>query len=290
MTTTITNELLAYAPELKDLVKSAETIEGLSTKNKAETLFSAVKVGFMEKVAHVYVDPVEAATIRKAATLYGVSSEADQIVGLIEAKATLTKQASLTKQAELIVAQDNFETLRSGIKNVDKLVKVARALHDNFAADLESDSIKKYSCDAYLCKQAAERGLTARYAASKNEAFEKLASALHELDTDKFTLEEKRRFADYITDLEKKAGIAGKGFDIYEEAFLTKQADVSNSMMVKLGNNKSVPISKIQAIAPDLKDALGADVVKEITGDPMNAKHVIESLPLDLKNIIGRYC
>lgn len=53
---------------------------------------------------------------------------------------------------------------------------------------------------------------------------------------------------------------------------------------------KEVPISKVQAVAPDLVDALGADVVKELKKDAYTAKAVVDSLPLDLKNVLARYC
>lgn len=290
MTTTVTNELLAYLPELKQLVKSAEAVEGLSTKTREDTLFSSVKVAYLEKVAHVYVDPLEAAKVRKAAGLYGIDKIAEDLSTLLQSKVALTKTASLQKQAELVVAQENFDNLCGGFKNVDRLVKAARALYDSFEDQIESDNVKLYACAGHLNKTAALRGLQARAKASGNEAFEKLAEALPELDTQKFTLEEKRKFADYVNELDKKANLQTRGFDFYNEVFIVKEAAMAGAITVKLSNNKEVPISKIQAVAPDLVDALGADVVKELKKDAYTAKAVVDSLPLDLKTILAKYC
>lgn len=290
MTTTVTNELLAYLPELKELVKSAEVVEGLSTKTREDTLFSSLKVAYQEKVAHVYVDPLEAARVRKAARLYGLDKTAEDLSTLLQSKVALTKTASLQKEAELVVAQENFDNLCSGFKNVDRLVKAARALYDNFEDSVESEKVKQYACAGHLDKSAALRGLKARAKASGNEAFEKLAEALPELDTQRFTLEEKRKFADFVYGLDKKANLQVKGFDFYSEVFLTKEAAIAGSLTVKLSNNKEVPVSRVQAVAPDLVDALGADVVKELKKDAYTAKAVVDSLPLDLKTILAKYC
>lgn len=288
MTTAIANELLAYAPELKELVKSAEQIDTLSTASKGDTLFSYVKMEFMEKVAGVPVDNLDRARVLKASTLYGIEKSASEIVKQILNRVHV-KQASTQKRAtELVIAQDNFDAMDSGFVNQERMVKMARALDDAYHDDITSDAIKAYSCDGYLSKTAAERSLKSRYMATADETFNKLAMALDHLDTDSFSKEDKRKFADFVYGLDKKAGLTARGFNVYKEIFLTKSAAIGSALMVNLGN-KSVPIEKISSIAPDLASAIGHDVARELQGDPQTAKAVAESLPADLKGVIARY-
>ena len=288
MTISITNELLAYAPELKELVKSAEQVDSLSTASKGETLFSYVKMGYMEKVAGVAVDNTERMRVLRASTLYGIEKQAKEIVKLIETRVKVKQASEMTKQAELAIAQDTFEAMEAGYVNQDKMVKMARALDEAFHDDITSKSIKAYACDGYLSKSAAERSLKSRYLATSDEAFNKLAMMLDHLNTDTFTVDDKRKFADFIHGLDKKAGLTAKGFNVYKEIFLTKEAAAS-AIMVNVSPMKSVSVEKIMAIAPDLAPTIGPDVAKELQGDPINVKHVVESLPLDLKSIIAKY-
>lgn len=289
MSTSVTNELLSYAPELKEFIKSAEQADTLSTNSKSETLFSCVKMGYMEKVAGVPVDSLQKAKVLKASTLYGVEKQASEIIEKILSKVNV-KQASEAKvRAELVIAQDNFEAMTAGYVNQDNLVKMARALDDSYGEEITSESVKKYSGNAYLSKQAMERSLKTRFIATADWTFSKLAEALDNLDTDNFSIEEKRKLTDFIHGLDKKAGLTAKGFNIYEEVFLTKKASIASSTMVNLSPAKSVTADRIIAVAPDLTAALGDDVVKELSGDPIHVKQVVESLPLDIKAVIARY-
>lgn len=288
MTTAITNELLGYVPELKELVKSAEQVDSLSTSCKGDTLFSYVKMEFMEKVAGVPVDNTDRARVLKASTLYGIEKNASEIVKHMLSRVHIKKASENKKQAELIIAQDNFEAMDSGFINQERMVKMARALSDNYHDDITSDAVKMYACDGYLSKSAAFRSLKSRYIATADEAFNKLAMALDHLNTDSFSVEEKRKFADFVHGMDKKAGLTAKGFNIYKEVFLTKSAAIGSALMVQLGN-KSVPVEKIIAVAPDLAGAIGPDVAKELQGDPQTVKAVAESLPVDLKGVIAKY-
>lgn len=289
MTTSIANELLAYAPELKELVKSAEQVDGLSTASKGDTLFSYVKMEFMEKVAGLTVDNTDRYRVLRASTLYDIEKQASEIVKAIQRRVQVKQASEMTKSAELVVAQDTFEAMEAGYVNQDKMVKMARALTDAYDADITSDSIKQYSCQGYLSKEAAQRSLRSRFQATKDEAFEKLASALDTLDTGAFTIDEKRKFADFVHGLDKKANLTAIGFNVYKEVFLTKAASITSALMVAVSPTKSVPVEKIIAIAPDLAGAMGPEVTKELQGDPMTVKSVVESLPLDLKGVLARY-
>lgn len=285
----ITQEVLAYVPELKEMVKSASEADGFPVSSKEEALMSSVKVGYMVKVAKASTEGLDLTKIAKASELYGVAEQAAQIVESIAAKAMVKKANHEKLAAEIIIAEDNFQALQGGIVNTEKLTKIARTLYDNHGEDLTLDAIKQYACAGYMEKSATIRALKARHRASGIEAFEKLASAMESFDTGSMPLEDKRKLADFINGLDKKAGLVARGFNIFEEVFMTKKAQIASALMVNITNNKAVPVEKIMSVAPDLVGVLGADVVKELQGDPTTVKSVVESLPLDLKSILAKY-
>lgn len=288
----VSREVLAYMPELSSLVKTAEETENFSVSSPSQALFSYLKVGYMIKVAGLEVEPEQIAYVNKAIKLYGIEKQADEILSHLETRFQI-KQANVLSEEEtkrdLSIAQDTFDTMRQGFVNQERLTKIARALYDGHSDDIVSDSIKQYACIGYLEKQAAERALKARFRATSNPTFEKLASVLDNMDISKFSTDEKRQFADFIYGLDKEAGLTVKGFNIYEEVFMTKKA-MASTTIVNLTPGKSVPVESIMRIAPDLVDALGADLVRELTKTPEDVRQVVESLPLDLKAILARYC
>ena len=73
-----------------------------------------------------------------------------------------------------------------------------------------------------------------------------------------------------------------RGYNFYNEAFITKEAAAS-ALMIKLDNTE-VPVENV--LRAPIGHILGEDVAKEVGSDPYNAKTVLETLPLDMQRLL----
>jgi len=289
MTISLTQEVLSYFPELTQHLKQAsdlsEVFSGFPTDTPDHALISALKVGYMEKVAHVSVSPTISVVVKKAARLYGLSSAVDAALenlskNLMEKSASEQKFNYQIKEASQRV-QDMYVA-----KKVDGLLKVARSLDLSDRGHQELSKVAELS--AYLPRQSLNKdavihALTKRAFMSGVSDYNDLIQVLKDKDFQGFTKEACTKVLDSIHSVDTQYGLSVRGCDIYRES-MVKVAEDTISLC-----GKSVSLNAILDVLPALQDALGKDIVKEILDAGQESGPIIMSLPTDLKAIIGKY-
>jgi hypothetical protein len=138
-----------------------------------------------------------------------------------------------------------------------------------------------------LSKKACLEGLAARYQASREPAFLKVAESVMVIPVESFASGSPGLgvLMTGIANLDKQASLNEKGFDPFRE-MLSKQAELGSQMTVKL-DGKDVPYESIARLGKDRISAyVGADVADSLT-DPCTSKQILETLPLDLQRILN---
>lgn len=281
-------QILEIAPEAMELVKQANLEEEFPTNNKDSVVASALRIEYLTKVAHKAVDYEVMGKVAKAVDLYGIGDDIGPLIERIGKAAEFEKVASMTRPEEdLRYAEVSFEGSLTGIVDLEKAASVAQDLYENYGEEIQSDIVKTFAGKDYLNKEAALGALVARYQASKNPTFVKIASALRDTDEYSLSTEDKVKLGNTITALDKQAHLDVSGFNFWKEAFV-KEAALSTVCTVQLAGIQ-YPYEKIQKLGKDrIASAIGKDVAGELTGNPAHDKQVLETLPLDLKEILSR--
>jgi hypothetical protein len=283
--------LLGLLPELYDMVKTAKVQEPYLTSDKETTLLSAVAIEYA-KLPGVESCPVgleKIAQVNRAVELYGLGGQVKEYTDSLHSRYQGDASGTgLTKEAaqELTLAERVLEERLDQMVDIEKVASQCQALYASYGDSISSEKVLRHAGVGFLDKEAAVRNLECRLRITGNEEFGKIAQVLTHLETPETTRHGIVAIGNAVAALDKKAGLMG--MDFFEECVLTKVAAVASAMKVSLGG-KTVSIERVMSIAPDLTDVLGADVVKELTGDPATAKAVLESLPSDLKAIVARY-
>lgn len=289
MTIKLTQEVLSYFPELTQHLKQAselsEVFAGFPTDTADHALISALKVGYMEKIAKVSVSPNISNLVKKASHLYGIASAVDAALenlsaSLMEKSASEQKFDYQVKEASQRV-QDMYVA-----KKVDGLLKVARSLDLSDKGHQELSKVAELS--AYLPRQSLNKdavlhALTKRAFINNTLEYQELTQVLQDKDFSGFTKEACTKVLDSIHAVDTQYGMSARGCDIYRESMVKVAEDMVNLC------GKSVSLSAILDVLPALQDALGKDTVKEILDAGQEATPIIASLPTDLKAIIGKY-
>lgn len=283
-------QILTLVPEAFPLVKQANLEEDYPLSNKSDAIASALRISYETNILGTTVDADIMEKVAMAVDVYNLEEVVTTVTkemlrehgGRMEKSASTTQapQAFLEKQAQM-------EAGLCGYKNIPSLVKQAEQLREEALAlgQEPAEHVLRYSCDAWMDKEAAINGLHSRYALTKDDMFVKLAAALGMEETLVPSGPLVKNFCETITGMDKLAGLDWKGFDIYKECLLTKSAAARN-LQVKVGK-ASYPIEKIMSIPKHhLVNYLGADVAKSLT-DPHTAKAVIESLPADMHSVLN---
>lgn len=282
MTVHILKQALERVPEAYELCKSASIGDGISTASKENTLASAAKLIYMDKVACMRVNPDDMMKVATAVKLYGLSSVVSDMADKM-IKGELMKVASEQEiRNEVVVAEEVFMTKMAGVGNIEKRAHVASKLYDSYSDFVTNPAVKRYACADVFSKEAAVRALTSRASVAPNMGFDKIATIVEASDFDKLSLEDKRSIAQCVTELDKRAGLAWKGYDFYAESFITKQAACS-SLMIRI-DKTDIPVENI--LNAPIAHILGQDVASEIGSDPYQAKAVIEALPMDSQRLL----
>jgi hypothetical protein len=236
------------------------------------------------------VDNEDMVKISSALTAYNLEDTVKDLVGkMVERnKDALVKQASMETPDTYMTKQAGFEGDLTGFVDLPEMVKQAEVLFKN-AAVLgvnPSREVRRYACDAYLVKEAALGALGARFQATKNDVFVKLAAALSKEAEVMPPSKLVTSLCATVTGLDKKAGLLARGFNFYKEVLIEKEAAV-NSMMVKVAG-KDYHLQKVLALPSNyVDDYLGKGFMKEACGDPGSAKAMIESLPMDSQHVLA---
>lgn len=283
-------QILTLVPEAFPLLKQANLEEEYPLSNKSDVLASALRVSLEKDVLGRHVDGEVLEKVAMAIDAYDLSA----IVSTVSKQMLENHQGNMEKTAsvanapaEFMEKQAQFEAGLSGFKDIEGLTKQAEVLAEQAKATGQeaSDHVLRYSCDAWMDKEAAIDSMHVRYNLTKDDTFVKLAAALG--------LEEAlvpsgplvKNFCETITYLDKKAGLDWKGFDIYKECLLTKSA-AYKSTKVRVGNQEH-SLDRIMRIPRHhVSNYLGSDIADSMS-DPHSAKAVIESLPADMHRVLN---
>lgn len=283
-------QILTLVPEAFPLVKQANLEAEYPLANKSDALASALRVSYERDIVGKQIDADILEKVAMAVEVYDlteiVTTVSDQMTtehrGRMEKTASVSQapQAFLEKQAQMEAGLSGYKDIQDLVKQAEVLSEEAKALGQEPA-----EHVLRYSCDAWLDKEAAINGLHSRYALTKNDMFVKLAAALGMESALVPSGPLVKNFCETITGMDKLAGLDWKGFDIYKECLLTKTA-AARSVKVKVGKQE-YPIERIMRIPKHhLTNYLGADVASSLS-DPHTAKAVIESLPADMHSVLN---
>lgn len=279
--------VLELVPEAMPFVKKASVEQEYPLDNKDACMASALCIAYHENIDHQSVDPWLMEKVANALELYGIKDEYLSLKEKMAQRNVFTKVASgINLQATYLTKQSSFEGDRSGWNDPEALCKTASALYDEAITlgETPSEDVSRYSGHAYLSKEAAVNGLTARFQATSNPVFVKLAVAIGERDL--FPTKTVQDLCKTVTGLDKEANLHLKGFDFYKEALIVKQAAFTGSVRVRVGKEE-FPLETILRISDShLSHYIGPDFAKELKSDPANAKAVVETLPLDLQQVL----
>lgn len=282
-------DILTLVPEALPLVKEAHIDQDMPLGNRDSCIATALQLKYQEAVSYTPADVFAIEKVAKAVRLYGVedvvSDLSDKLV-----KAANDRRAGRTHdvKGEYLTKQAYFEGEGSGFTDSVRLSEVAGELYKQAAAaGVEpSERVQRYSGHAFLSKEAAVGSLAARYQATKNPDFVKIASAINRLDTAAMKTETVQDICSTVAQMDKDAGLHSLGFDFYREALLTKEAAIRSAMTVKLAG-KDVPYESIARVGRgNIAQYIGEDVAKEMDKGPAHAKQVFETLPLDLQTLV----
>jgi hypothetical protein len=274
--------ILTLAPEALDMVKQANLEEDFPTDSRSSTIASVLRIDYMTKVAGKAPDYDAIMRVEKAAALYGVEEEIKPLREKISAKTGFCKQASAFDLSE---TEAILEMKLGESTDFEKVASEAEDLVKTHGDAVTSELVRTYAGHAILVKEAALGALAARYQATQNPEFIKVASVLRKHDTTCFTPDEVRTVCRTVTRLDKEAGLQVKGFNFYKEA-LAKESAAPSVIAVNLAG-QSLPYEQIQRLGKGrMSSVLGKDVADAMTDDIVANKHMLETLPLDLQRIL----
>lgn len=272
--------ILELVPEVKEMIKKADIEQEFPMDSKDSVIASYLRANYLMKVAHKPVDPITLGKLEKAANLYGVKEKLDTFLPRFK---SLEKSASTNVEKELRELESMFEgdTGGFGFLTIEKAAEKAEELYKQYGEMIKSAEVKRYACVGWLNKEAAIRTLANRYYANKDSSFVKIArlvSTMREDDVDSL-----KKLCNTVTQLDKKAGFDLIGFNFYREAVITKEAALITALRINLAG-EDVPYEKIAKFGKDrIGSTLGADIASSLTGNPVEDKAVLESLPRDLQ-------
>jgi hypothetical protein len=282
-------EVLTLVPEAMEFIKQASLEQDFPVDNKDSAAASYLTAAYLTKVAGKVLDTDLLKKLEKAASLYNVKDVMDKFIPRFS---QMTKQASEEEIMSMVkVAEAGFEGDLCGFLNIEKAAEKATFLIEKYAGKVTSEEVMRYSGNAYLDKSAAIRSLANRYHATKeqNPHFIKIARIIQDdvREDDFKTIGEICRV---VTTLDKQAGLDLIGFNAWKEFLLTKQSALITSLHVKLAGI-DIPYTKIASLGRDrIEGYLGKEAAAGLTGDCINDKYVLESMPrssqIQLNNIL----
>lgn len=279
------NNILQIVPEAVGMVKEASLSEEFPIDSKDSTLASGLQIAYLTKVAGESVDYVIQDRVSRAAIAYGISGEIEKLASRIEAFGMAEKQASLYNAQESLQLQE--EVLRGGLGFHQDLIKVAgyaEGITARFNGQDFSYETQLYSGSLPIGESEISNALQKRAYETGDTRYNDILNVVTEFGVESLNLgahEKRASVAKTVVGLDQEHFYNG---DFFREAFV-KEA----SYNINLGS-KSVPFEKIARLgSAHIGDILGKDVAAALTGDYGNDKAVLESLPLDEKNALGRF-
>ena len=282
-------EILTIIPEALGFIKEASLELDFPTDNKDSAAASYLTAAYLVKVAGKTLDIDLLKKLEKAASLYGIKEEMDKFIPRFS---QMNKEASQKETPVLVkTAEAMFEGNLCGFLNIEDAAEQATQLMIKYASQITSLEVQRYAGHAYLNKEAAITSLANRYYATKqtNSHFIKIARLINDsVREDDFTTI--KDICRTVSTLDKQAGLDLIGFNFYKEALITKQSALSTGLHVKLAG-VNVPYTKIASLGKNrIEEFLGKEATAGLSGDCVNDKYVLESMPrslqLQLNNIL----
>lgn len=281
--------VVELVPAALEHVKQASIEQDLPVDNRDSAIASALSIQYCQHVSGKPVDVFAIEKVAQAVDLYGAADLVrDLTTDLVDAHRASIAAAHLDPAGDYHVKAAGFAGDLTGFRDLEDLGQRAQELYKE-AQELgvdPSEPVTRYSGHAFLSKEAAVEALAARYQASGQVGFAKIAVALGRTSTDTMAPETVQDICRTVTSMDKQAGLHLKGFDFYREALLTKEAEVVSALRVRVAG-VDMPYEKIARVGKDrIAQYVGADVAKEMDGGPGHFKQVVETLPLDLQRLI----
>jgi hypothetical protein len=284
-------DILSLVPEALPLVKEAHVDQEMPLDNRASCIATALALKYNEQINYKPADVFKLDKLAKAIELHGVSDIVDDLSNkMIKAahERTIAEGVNRNRRSEYLMKEAAFagESTGFGLGPL-RLVSQAETLYKEAQEQgLEpSEDVTRYSGHGYLHKEAAIKSLAARYQASKDSNFVKIASAINRLDTATLKAETVQDICKTITEMDKEAGIAALGFDFYREAILVKSAAVASALSVKLCG-KEYPYEKVLRVHHLLGDYVGKHIPDAMKRGHFEGKHALEELHPDLQRVV----
>ncbi len=281
--------LVQIAPESYSLIKEASVTEEFPVDSAASALASAMRVEYLTKVAHTEVSAVDRWNVEKAVIAYGLLEKVAELSTRVSeyAREVATQRAYNAEDTLRIKEAAAFVTTESLRPDLEKVASACARIVDDFEGQglTISEDVQRYSGMYQLDKQATELSLKARESLTKCAEYSALLGLVQgDFPVEKLNemgREKRAAFAQAVITLDKANHYPG---DFYKEAFV-KKASVNVTLA-----GKSYDMAKIASLGKSqLGDILGADVAGSMTGDLAYDKAVIDSLPMDSKNTLGRF-
>lgn len=266
-----------------DLIKKASLQEDYPISTKADIFASAVVIEYLEKIACEKVPADKRALVKRAAEVANLNTE----ISVASMAMQSNHNAIQMEKAASAIFDHNY--LRTQIQ--DHLSNSTGGIEKaaGFAEDLASTGVALTFEEACLAgqvalnKEAAINGLVVRAnmaAISDAAEFVKIARALN-ASTEELGPQGSSEICKQVAALDKSAGLAARGFNPYKE-FFVKSAGVTVQLC-----GKAVPYEKIQKLgSARIGAALGKEVSSVLFKDPAADKQVLETLPLDLQQLL----
>ena len=278
-------DILSIAPEAIEFIKQANLESEFPSESKDSVAASYLSMNYLTKVAHKPVDLDKYKKIEKAAELYNLPSVLSSIVQKFE-QVDLEKKAAaqrIPQAEEFEMVKNHFKGNLSGfVYDLEKVAEEAEAIYETFDGAKDVPELRIYAGHGFLQKEAALGSLAARYQATKDARFLKVARIVENTEPLEYTPDNLRKLAHTVTKLDNEYHLGAKGFNFYKEAMTKEASGVCIRLM-----GQQVPYEKIRKFGNDrIGSILGADVGKSLTGDVGNDKAVLESLPRDLQALL----
>jgi hypothetical protein len=273
--------ILFLVPEAAPMVKQASVDEEFPLDTRDDAIMSALKVEYMLKVAHepVYQDDYD--RIHLAVALYQAGDIVKQA-----SQAMLSNIGALTKQAssdEVLVkqAEEAIEGSLCGLRpDMDAITAAARHLVSTRGDLVKSATVRRLGGGDDFVRDYAVASLVHREAVTPGYGYGEIAEALTKMAS--VSKDHACQISDTVRHLDDTTGLRLQGYDLYAEAWVTKQA-MASSMLIKLAG-RDVPIESILRLPIDR--ILGDDVALACHSHPAEAKAVLESLPLPQQSLL----
>lgn len=284
-------DLITTVPEAMDFIKQASVFDHAENLHLPDNaVATALDLAYMARTGQE-IDGQLVKKAEEALKLHGLEKKANELIELMASRMAAPKK-DLEKEAQSRIAV--IQDLVTGINpDLEKAAELATWIKESQYADTyavkNSELVDMYSCHGFMDKQAAEAALLRRARLSGMPEFEKAAETLRTSESDFMSPAQLQEVCKLVTGMDKQANLNKFGMNFYKEVMIVGELQkkaYSMNLTVRLAG-KDIQIDKIlSADYGKLEAVLGTEIATNLHGDPMTAKAVVESLPMDSQKIL----